>query len=291
MLAAVFLTVTKTVVGVMTGSLGLLAEAAHSGLDLVAASVTWFAVRLSDQPADRGHHFGHGKVENLSALFETLLLLATCAWIVWEAIHRLVHRHVEVETSIWAFLVVAISIVVDVHRSRMLYAAARKHHSQALEADALHFSTDIWSSAVVFVGLAAVAASKVLGPQWAWLARADAVAALGVACIVVLISAAARLALGVGPARRGAGGSQRADRRGGGGGAGRARRHAAAGAPERRRRVRRPHRRRRPVRRPWRRRTASPPRRRRPSNDWCRGPTSWSTWIRCGRRTRSCPTR
>jgi cation diffusion facilitator family transporter len=184
----VFLTVTKTVVGVMTGSLGLLAEAAHSGLDLVAASVTWFAVRLSDQPADRGHHFGHGKVENLSALFETLLLLATCVWIVWEAVHRLVDRHVEVETNLWAFLVVAISIVVDVHRSRLLYAAARKHHSQALEADALHFSTDIWSSAVVFVGLAAVAASKVLGPEWAWLARADAVAALGVAGIVVLIS-------------------------------------------------------------------------------------------------------
>ncbi len=172
----------------MTGSLGLIAEAAHSGLDLVAASVTWFAVRLSDQPADRGHHFGHGKVENLSALFETFLLLVTCAWIVWEAFHRLVHRHVEIETSIWAFLVVAISIVVDIHRSRMLYAAARKHHSQALEADALHFSTDIWSSAVVFVGLAAVAASKVLGPTWSWLARADAVAALGVACIVVLIS-------------------------------------------------------------------------------------------------------
>ncbi len=187
-IAAVFLTVLKAVVGAMTGSLGLIAEAAHSGLDLVAASVTWFAVRLSDQPADRGHHFGHGKVENLSALFETFLLLLTCAWIVWEAIHRLLHRHVEVETSIWAFLVVAISIVVDVHRSRMLYAAARKHHSQALEADALHFSTDIWSSAVVFVGLAAVAASKVLGSEWAWLARADAVAALGVAGIVVLIS-------------------------------------------------------------------------------------------------------
>lgn len=186
--AAVFLTVLKAIVGAMTGSLGLIAEAAHSGLDLVAASVTWFAVRVSDQPADRGHHFGHGKVENLSALFETLLLLATCAWIVWEAVHRLTTRHVAVETTIWAFAVVAISIVVDVHRSRMLYAAARKHHSQALEADALHFSTDIWSSAVVLVGLTLVAIGKSLGPEWAWLARADAVAALGVACIVVLIS-------------------------------------------------------------------------------------------------------
>jgi len=187
--AAVFLTVMKAVVGVMTGSLGLLAEAAHSGLDLVAASVTWFAVRWSDQPADREHPFGHGKIENLSALFETVLLLGTCAWIVWEAVRRLVHRHVEIETTIWAFLVVAISIIVDVHRSRTLYAAARKHHSQALEADALHFSTDIWSSVVVFVGLGLVAVSRVLGPQWSWLARADAVAALGVAMIVVVISA------------------------------------------------------------------------------------------------------
>jgi cation diffusion facilitator family transporter len=187
-LAAVFLTVTKTVVGVMTGSLGLLAEAAHSGLDLVAASITWFAVRVSDQPADRGHHYGHGKVENLSALVETLLLLVTCVWIVTEAVRRLTQGHVEVEATVWAFLVIVTSIIVDVHRSRMLYRAARKHNSQALEADALHFSTDIWSSAVVLVGLGMVALSHALGPRWAWLARADAVAALGVACIVVVIS-------------------------------------------------------------------------------------------------------
>jgi len=187
--AAVFLTALKAVVGVATGSLGLLAEAAHSALDLVAAMITLFAVRLSDQPADRVHHFGHGKVENLSALFETLLLLATCGWIVWEAVARLIHRHVEVQVSLWAFLVMGTSVVVDVHRSRMLAAAARRHHSQALEADALHFSTDIWSSAVVIAGLAAVAAGRQLGPSWAWLERADAVAALGVAAIVMVVGA------------------------------------------------------------------------------------------------------
>src|SRR5512140_274099 len=87
--AAIFLTSMKIVVGLMTGSLGILSEAAHSGLDLVAAVVTLFAVRFSGRPADEQHPFGHGKIENLSALFETLLLLLTCVWIIYEAINRL----------------------------------------------------------------------------------------------------------------------------------------------------------------------------------------------------------
>jgi cation diffusion facilitator family transporter len=187
-LAAVFLTVLKLVVGVLTGSLGILAEAAHSGLDLVAALVTFFAVRLSDRPPDAGHTYGHGKVENLSALIETLLLLVTCAWIIYEAVQRLFFETVEIEASIWAFGVMVVSIAVDVSRSRMLYAVAEKHKSQALEADALHFSTDIWSSAVVIVGLALVWLGERLGPEWAWLAQADAVAALVVALIVIYVS-------------------------------------------------------------------------------------------------------
>jgi len=172
----------------MTGSLGILAEAAHSGLDLVAALVTFFAVRISDRPPDEQYRYGYGKVENLSALIETLLLLITCVWIIYEAIQRLFYKSVEIEASIWAFGVMAISIAVDVSRSRMLYRAARKHNSQALEADALHFSTDIWSSAVVIVGLALVWLSERLGPEWAWLAKGDAVAALVVAVIVVYVS-------------------------------------------------------------------------------------------------------
>ena len=187
--AAMFLTGLKLVVGIMTGSLGILAEAMHSGLDLVAALVTFFAVRISDRPPDQEHQYGHGKVENLSALIETLLLLITCVWIIYEAIQRLFFKTVEIEASIWAFLVMAISIVVDVTRSRMLYAAARKHNSQALEADALHFSTDIWSSAVVIVGLGLVWVSeRLLGPEWAWLTKADAAAALVVAGIVIYVS-------------------------------------------------------------------------------------------------------
>jgi cation diffusion facilitator family transporter len=185
-LAAIFLTLMKLVVGILTGSLGILAEALHSTLDLVAAVVTFFAVRVSGRPADREHLYGHGKVENLSALFETLLLLATSAWIIYEAIQRLFFKSVEVEATIWAFAVMIIAIVVDASRSRLLYRVAVKYDSQALEADALHFSTDIWSSSVVIVGLGLVWLSGVLGVPW--LAKADAVAAMGVAGIVVWVS-------------------------------------------------------------------------------------------------------
>ena len=184
--AAVFLTGMKIVVGLLTGSLGILAEAAHSGLDFVAAVLTLVAVRLSSRPADRTHTYGHGKVENLSAMFETALLLLTCIWIVYEAIRRLFFQQVEVEASVWAFAVMAVSIVVDASRSRVLKRAAQKHHSQALEADALHFSTDIWSSSVVIVGLLFVWISKAAGLPW--LVKADAAAALGVSAIVIFIS-------------------------------------------------------------------------------------------------------
>jgi len=186
--AAVLLTVLKLIVGVLTGSLGILAEAAHSGLDLVAALVTFFAVRISDRPPDKRHLYGYGKVENLSALVETLLLLVTCVWIIYEAVQRLFFRPVEIEATVWSFGVMAISIAVDVTRSRILYRAARKHNSQALEADALHFSTDIWSSSVVIVGLALVWLGQRLGPEWGWLSKGDAVAALVVALIVVYVS-------------------------------------------------------------------------------------------------------
>jgi cation diffusion facilitator family transporter len=186
--AAIMLTTLKLVIGLLTGSLGILAEAAHSGLDLIAALVTFFAVRISDRPADERHLYGYGKVENLSALIETLLLLATCVWIIYEAIQRLFFRSVVIEANVWSFGVMIISILVDITRSRILYRAARKHNSQALEADALHFSTDIWSSSVVIGGLILVVLGENLGPKWVFLAKGDAVAALAVACIVVFVS-------------------------------------------------------------------------------------------------------
>jgi cation diffusion facilitator family transporter len=185
-LAAVGITALKIVVGATTGSLGILSEAAHSGLDLVAAVVTLFSVRVSDKPADADHQYGHGKVENFSAFIETGLLLLTCIWIVYEALRRLFFHSVEIEPSVAAFAVMGLSMVVDYWRSRALGKIAQKYDSQALEADALHFSTDIWSSAVVILGLALVQAGR--SYQIGWLAKADPIAALFVAGVVVQVS-------------------------------------------------------------------------------------------------------
>jgi cation diffusion facilitator family transporter len=185
-LAAVAITTLKIVVGITTGSLGILSEAAHSGLDLVAAVITLLSVRVSDKPADADHQYGHGKVENFSAFIETGLLLLTCVWIVYEAIERLFFRHVEIEPSMAAFLVMFFSMVVDFWRSRALGKIAVKYDSQALEADALHFSTDIWSSGVVVVGLLLVLLGRTYGVDW--LRDADPVAALFVAGVVVYVS-------------------------------------------------------------------------------------------------------
>ncbi len=184
--AAIAITGLKVVVGVTTGSLGILAEAAHSGLDLVAAVITLFSVRVSDKPADADHQYGHGKVENFSAFIETGLLLLTCVWIVYEAIKRLVHPNIEIEPSVYAFAVMFFSIGTDAWRSRALKRIADKYDSQALHADALHFRTDIWSSAVVILGLALVLVARVANVPW--LFRADPVAALLVACVVVWVS-------------------------------------------------------------------------------------------------------
>jgi len=104
-MAAVGITALKLVVGIGTGSLGILSEAAHSGLDLIAAVITLLSVRVSDKPADADHQYGHGKVENFSAFIETGLLLLTCVWIVYEAIKRLFYRHVEIEPTVLAFLI------------------------------------------------------------------------------------------------------------------------------------------------------------------------------------------
>lgn len=183
-MAAFLLTGTKLLVGMTSGSLGVLSEAAHSGLDLLAAAMTYFAVKVSGKEADTRHTYGHGKIENLSALFETMLLLITCAWIIYEAGGRLLGaKQAHVDAGMWAFLVIILSICVDTGRSRALKRAARKHNSQALEADAVHFSTDIWSSLVVLFGLACVWLSGKLALPW--LAKADSVAALGVAVIVL----------------------------------------------------------------------------------------------------------
>jgi len=191
LLAALAITTLKIVVGVSTGSLGILSEAAHSGLDLIAAAVTLFSVRVSDKPADADHQYGHGKVENFSAFIETGLLLITCVVIIYEACKRLFFHHVEIEPTLIAFLVMFVSMALDFWRSRALGKIADKYDSQALQADALHFSTDIWSSGVVAIGLLLVVAGRKLGIPW--LIESDPVAALFVAGVIIWVST--RLAL------------------------------------------------------------------------------------------------
>jgi len=181
-LAIVFLTLVKAGVAILTGSLGLLAEAIHSLMDLVAAGVTFFAVKVSSRPADRSHTYGHGKYENLSALIEVGLLLVACAGIFYEAIQRLFFRSVPVEATIWSFLVMGIAITVNIILAGQLRRVAKKYDSQALEAEALDFWNDVWSSAVVILSLTLVlAAGRFHLP---WLVKADSVAGMVVAAIV-----------------------------------------------------------------------------------------------------------
>lgn len=176
--ASAGLTVAKALVGLATGSLALLSEAGHSLIDLAATVMTYFAVRISNKPADDEHHYGHGKVESISALAETALLFVLSGIVVYAAAARLLtaaeHR---VEATAWSFLVIVVSIVVDFLRARVLYQVAAKTSSEALEADALHFGSDMWSSIAVLVGLGGVA----FGFKWA-----DSVAAVIVALFVCL---------------------------------------------------------------------------------------------------------
>jgi len=178
-IAAVFLTLFKFIVGILTFSLGILSEALHSLLDLLAAVITYFSVGFSDKPADRNHNFGHGKMENLSAFLESILLVVTSGWIIYEAVGRLSSNNVQVQVSVWSYIVVLTSIIIDFSRSRMLFKVAKKSNSQALEADAIHFSTDILSSAVVLLGL--------VFAQFGYY-KADAIAAIAVAVIILYIS-------------------------------------------------------------------------------------------------------
>lgn len=178
-LAAIFLTSFKLIVGFTTGSLGIISEGVHSFFDLLAAGMTLISVRYSDIPADYNHHYGHGKIENLSALVETLLLLITCGWIIYEAVHRLTTGQLEIDVTFWSFFVIITSIVIDFTRSRALSKAAKKYNSQALEADALHFSSDILSSLVVLIGLIVYTIN---------FHAADSISSIVVAFVVVVVS-------------------------------------------------------------------------------------------------------
>jgi cation diffusion facilitator family transporter len=174
--ASAALTVAKGLVGLATGSLAILSEAGHSLIDLGATVMTYGAVRISGKPADEEHHYGHGKVEAVTALAETALLFLLSGIVIWEASKRLIEHEAHiVEATVWAFAVMAASMVVDFFRARALSRTAKETRSHALEADALHFSSDLWSSLAVLVGLAGV----YFGMPWA-----DSAAALVVAVLV-----------------------------------------------------------------------------------------------------------
>jgi len=183
--SALLLVSLKTFLVLRTGSLGVLSEALHSGLDLVAAIITFLSVRMSDQPADEKHPYGHGKFENFSAFVETGLLGLTALYIIYEAFMRLFFRSVHIQPSILAIVILLCALAIDVTRARKLSQVARKFSSEALEADALHFSTDVWSTVVVIAGVGLVWA----GETWNLpsLIYADALAGLAVAAVILWV--------------------------------------------------------------------------------------------------------
>jgi cation diffusion facilitator family transporter len=184
LLAALGMVALKLAAGLLTGSLALLSEAAHSGLDGIASGITLFSVQVSDRPADEDHNYGHGKVESLSAFVEVFLMLASCVWIVTEAVQRIFLHRIELTLPLWTFAIPLIAITVDTLRSRSLLRVAQRYGSPALEADAVHFRTDIWSSTAVFLGLVATwAGAHFSRPR---LQLADPIAALVVSAIILL---------------------------------------------------------------------------------------------------------
>ena len=180
------MTVLKLITGILSGSLGVLSDAAHSGLDLVGAAMTFFSVRVSDLPADEDHTYGHGKIENLSTIGEVVLMAASSVWIVYEALVRIFVHTVELRHSIWPVLVVLTSIVVDSWRSRRLREVAIRTGSPALATDAFHFSSDIWSSVAVLIGLGASWIGTHFGVPW--LDYADPVAAIVVSILILRLT-------------------------------------------------------------------------------------------------------
>ena len=183
MLAAAVMTLLKAAAGLLSGSLGVLSDAAHSGLDLLGSALTFFSVHVSDKPADEDHTYGHGKIENLSAFFEAGLMAVSCAWIIWEAARRIFFQSIELHHSIWPVLVLVSSIAVDRWRSRQLRAVAERTGSPALATDALHFASDIWASLAVLAGLSATWIGAHFGI--AWLRYADPLAAVAVSIMIL----------------------------------------------------------------------------------------------------------
>ena len=187
MLAAAAMTLLKLAAGIFSGSLGVLSDAAHSALDLAGATLTFFSIRISDKPPDEDHTYGHGKIENISSFGEVGLMIISCAWIIWEAVERIVHNSIELHHSIWPVLVLLTSIVVDLWRSRKLRDVAKRTGSPALATDAFHFASDIWATLAVLAGLVATWLGAHFHIQW--LRYADPFAAIVVSLMILRITA------------------------------------------------------------------------------------------------------
>ncbi len=173
----------KLIVGITIGSVSVISEAIHSSVDLVAALIAFWAVKTAGKPADRNHPFGHGKFENLSGTVEALLILAAAAWILFESLRKL--RHPEpIEIAGWGAAVMLLSAAVNIAVSTTLFKVAKETDSVALEADAWHLRTDVYTSAGVMAGLSAIWIGGMLFPHvnLNWM---DPAAAIGVAVLIV----------------------------------------------------------------------------------------------------------
>jgi len=176
------LVVGKLFVGLLIGSVSVLSEAIHSGVDLIAALIAYFAVSHSGKPSDDKHPFGHGKLENLSGAIEALLIFVAAIMIIWEAVERLIHPQ-PLDQVGWGIGVMLISSLVNLYVSRKLFKVGTETHSMALIADAWHLKTDVWTAAGVMVGLALIWAGEEVftGVHFHWV---DPVAAIVVALMI-----------------------------------------------------------------------------------------------------------
>ncbi len=177
------LVLSKIVVGMLIGSVSVLSEAIHSGVDLLAAIIAYVAVRTSGKPADKDHPFGHGKIENISGTVEALLIFLAAGWIIYEAIHKLLNPRPMDEAG-WGVLVMLLSALMNIFVSNMLFKVGKETDSMALQADAWHLRTDVWTSVGVMGGLTIIWLGAKFFPtvnlQWV-----DPVAAMGVALLIV----------------------------------------------------------------------------------------------------------
>jgi cation diffusion facilitator family transporter len=162
-LSNTFLIILKVVAGLMSGSVSIISEAIHSSMDLMAAIIAFFSVRVSDNPPDSRHPYGHGKVENISGVIEAILIFIAAIWIITEAIKKFLGEPFELESIGMGSAVMFVSAIVNIIVSRKLYKVAKETRSVALEADALHLKTDVYTSLGVAVGLGLI---MITGITW-----------------------------------------------------------------------------------------------------------------------------